>query len=105
MNTVRTSVRKNQTLSLTGFLNSLCFTFPVGMFLTACNFMFESVRNYYFNWWIVALPTIAILVISNVYEAILVYQKREKLMEKKELFPSKSSGYVISKSKMVRELV
>ena len=105
MNTVRTSVRKNQTLSLTGFLNSLCFAFPVGMFLTACNFMFESVRNYYFNWWIVLLPTVAILVISNVYEAILVYQKREKLKEKKELFPSKSSGYAISKSKMIGELV
>ena len=105
MNTVHTSVRKNQTLSLTGFLNSLCFTFPVGMFLTACNFMFESVRNYYFNWWIVLLPTMAILVISNIYEAILVYQKREKLKEKKELFPSKSSGYAISKSKMIGELV
>ena len=105
MNTVRTSVKKNQTLSLTGFLNSLCFTFPVGMFLTACNFMFESVRNYYFNWWIVLLPTVVILVISNVHEAILVYQKREKLKEKKELFPSKSSGYAISKSKMIGELV
>ena len=105
MNTVRASVRKNQTLSLTGFLNSLCFAFPIGMFLTACNFLFESVRNYYFNWLIVVLPTLAILVVSNVYEAILVYQKREKLKEKKERFPSKSSGYAISKSKMIGELV
>ena len=105
MNTVRTSVRKNQTLSLAGFLNSLCFTFPVGMFLTACNFMFESVRNYYFNWWIVVLPTVAILVVSNVYEAVLVYQRREKLKKTKGLFPSKSGGYAISKSKMMGELI
>ena len=105
MNTVRTSVNKKQTLSLAGFLNSLCFTFPVGMFLTACNFLFETVRHYYFNWWIVVLPTMAILVVCNVYEAILVYQKREKLKEKKELFPSKSSGYAMSKSKMIGELI
>lgn len=105
MNTVRTSVRKNQTLPLAGFLNSLCFAFPVGMFLTACNFLFETVRNYYFNWWIIVLPTVAILVVSNVYEAILVYQKREKLRENKDLFPSKSSGYAISKSKIIGELV
>jgi hypothetical protein len=102
MNTVRTSVRKNQRLPLNGFLNSLYFAFPVGMFLTACNFLFESVRNYYFNWWIVALPTVAILVICNVYEAFLVYQKSEK---KKEVFISKPSGYAMSKSKMVGELV
>jgi hypothetical protein len=102
MNTVRASVRKNQTLSLDGFLNSLYFAFPVGMFLTACNFLFESVRNYFFNWWIVALPTLAILVVWNVYEALLMYQKSEK---KKDVFISKPSGYAITKSKMVGELV
>ena len=102
MNTVRTSVRKNQTLSLAGFLNSLCFTFPVGMFLTACNFLFENVRHYYFNWWIVVLPTVAILVVGNLYEVFLAYQKREKL---KSLFASKSGAYAISKSKMIGELV
>jgi hypothetical protein len=102
MNTVRTSVRKNQHLPMNGFLNSLCFTLPVGMFLTACNFLFESVRNYYFNWWIVVLPTMAVLVVSNVYEAFLIYQKSEK---KKEIFISKPSGYAMTKSKMVGELV
>lgn len=86
MNTVRASVRKNQGFPMNGFLNSLCFTFPVGMFLTACNFMFESVRNYYFNWWIVVLPTVAILVVSNVYEYILAYQKREKIKKSKPYF-------------------
>ena len=105
MNTVRTSVRKNQNSPLSGFLNSLYYTFPVGMFLTACNFMFEYVKSYYFNWWIVVLPTLAILVVGNLYEAVLVYQKSGELKEKKELFPSKSSGYAISKSKMIGELV
>jgi hypothetical protein len=102
MNTVRTSVRKNQNLPEIGFLNSLYYTFPVGMFLTACNFLFESVRNYYFNWWIVALPTVAILVVSNVYE---VYQKGGLLIKKKNVFISKSNDYAMTKSKMVSELV
>jgi hypothetical protein len=102
MNTVRTSVRKNQNLPMIGFLNSLYYTFPVGMFLTACNFLFESVRNYYFNWWIVVLPTMAILVVSNVYE---VYQKDGLSIKKKRVFVSKSSDYTISKPKMVSELV
>lgn len=105
MNTVRTFVRKNQNLPVTGFLNSLYYTFPVGMFLTACNFMFESVRNYYFNWWIVALPTVAILVVSNVYETFSVNQKSEKTNQKKDVFISKPSDYTMSKSKMISELV
>jgi hypothetical protein len=106
MNTVRSSVRKNQNLPVIGFFNSLYYTFPVGMFLTACNFMFEFVRNYYFNWWIVVLPTMAILVVSNVYEAFLVYQKSGKtFFKKKTVFIPKSSDYKLSKSKMVSELV
>jgi hypothetical protein len=105
MNTVRTSVRKNQNLPLIGFLNSLYYTFPVGMFLTACNFLFESVRNYYFNWWIVALPTVAILVVSNVYESFLINQKSEKTNQKKDVFVSKPNDYALTKSKMVGELV
>ena len=105
MNTVRTPVRKSQNLPLSGFLNSLYYTFPVGMFLTACNFMFEFVRNYYFNWWIVILPTVAILVVGNLYEAFWVYQKGKILFKKKNVFISKSSDYAITKSKMVSELV
>jgi hypothetical protein len=105
MNTVSTSVRNNQTLPVGGFLNSLYYTFPVGMFLTACNFMFESVRHYYFNWWIVVLPTLAIFVIGNVYEAFLVYQKSKESRERTKLFDSKSGSYAIQKSKMVGELV
>lgn len=105
MNTVRTSVGKNQNLPIDGFLNSLYYTFPIGMFLTACNFMFESVRNYYFNWWIIVLPTVAILVVGNLYEATLFYQKRKKSKERKGVFVSKPSNYAISKSKMVSGLV
>jgi hypothetical protein len=106
MNTVRTSVRKNQNLPVIGFFNSLYYTFPVGMFLTACNFLFESVRNYYFNWWIVALPTLAILVVSNVYEMFWISQESRKILfKKKNVFISKPSDYAITKSKMVSELV
>lgn len=105
MNTVHTSLRKSQNLPIHGFLNSLYFTFPVGMFLTACNFMFEFVRNYFFNWWIVALPTMAILVISNTYEAFLVYQKSGDTNQKKEISISKPRSYAMSKLKMVSKLV
>ena len=106
MNTVRTSVRKNQNLPIAGFLNSLYYVFPVGMLLTACNFMFEFVRNYYFNWWIVVLPTVAILVVSNVYEAFLITEENGKIFfKKKSVFISKPSDYAIAKSKMVSELV
>lgn len=105
MNTVRTSVRKYQNLPFCGFLNSLYYTFPIGMFLTACNFMFESVRNYYFNWWIVVLPTVAILVFSNLYEAFLINQKSEEINQQKDVFISKPSSYTISTSKMAGELM
>lgn len=105
MNAVRTSVRKKQNLPIIGFLNSLYYTFPVGMFLTACNFMFEFVRNYYFNWWIVALPTVAILVVGNLYEALLIYQKSGIKKARKRIYNSKRSGYTMSKSKMIGELV
>lgn len=105
MNAQRTFLLKNQNFPINGFLNSLYFTFPVGMFLTACNFMFEFVRNYYFNWFIVALPTMAILVVSNVYEAFLVYQKSGKTNQQKEVFISKPSSYTMSKSKLISKFV
>lgn len=104
MNTLRTPVRKSQNLPMNGFLNSLYYTFPVGMFLTACNFLFESVRNYYFNWWIVVLPTVAIFVVSNVYKIFLVSSKSRILFKEKK-FISKSNDYAITKSKMVSELM
>jgi hypothetical protein len=105
MNTVRASVKNNQTLPVGRLLNSLYYTFPVGMFLTACNFMFESIRHYYFNWWIVVLPTLAIFVIGNIYEAFLVYQTSRRLSKRTKLFSSKSDSYAMQKSKMVGELV
>lgn len=90
-----TSLRKNQNLPVIGFLNSLYYTFPVGMFLTACNFMFEFVRNYYFNWWFVVLPTVAILIVSNVYEAFLANQKSGISIKKKNVFISKPNDYAM----------
>jgi type II secretory pathway component PulL len=101
MNVVRASVRKKQDLLLVGFLNSLCYAFPFGMLLTACNFLFESVRKYYFDWWIVVLPTLAVWIIGIVYEMFQVYQVSRRLTERKSVFVSKPVGYVISQSNLV----
>jgi type II secretory pathway component PulL len=101
INVVRASVRKKQDLLLVGFLNSLCYAFPFGMLLTACNFLFESVRKYYFDWWIVVLPTLAVWIIGIVYEMFQVYQVSRRLTERKSVFVSKPVGYVISQSNLV----
>jgi hypothetical protein len=101
MNVVRASVGKKQDLLLVGFLNSLCYTFPFGMFLTACNFLFESVRKYYFDWWIVVLPTLAVWIVGIVYEVFKVYQVSRRLTERKNVFVSEPVGYVVSQGNLV----
>jgi hypothetical protein len=101
MNVVRASVGKKQDLLLVGFFNSLCYTFPFGMLLTACNFLFEFVRKYYFDWWIVVLPTLAVWIVGMVYEVFKVYQASRRLTERKNVFISKPVGYIISKTNMV----
>jgi hypothetical protein len=101
INVVRTSVAKNQNLLFEGFLNSMCYTFPFGMFLTACNFLFESVRKYYFDWWIVVLPTLAVWIIGNLYEGFKVYQASREISERENVYVSKPVGYVISQSNLV----
>jgi hypothetical protein len=101
INVVRTSVMKNQNLLLEGFLNSLFYTFPFGMFLTACNFLFESVRKYYFDWWIVVLPTLAVWIVGNLYEGFKVYQASRELLERENVYVSKPVGYIISQTNMV----
>jgi hypothetical protein len=100
MNTVRTSVEKNQNLLSQGFFNSLFYTFPIGMFLTACNFLFESVRNYYFDWWIVALPTVGVLVIGNLYETFWMYQRNGLFTKREKSFRSKQVGYITSNANL-----
>lgn len=84
-NTVDASVKKNRNVFLVTFLNSFYYTFPVGMFLAACNFLFESVRNYYFDWMIVVLPTVAVCMIGNFYEIFMVYQKSENTFTSKQV--------------------
>jgi hypothetical protein len=97
MNTVRIPVEKN--FLVQGFFNSLFYTIPIGMFLTACNFMFESVRNYYFDWWIVGLPTIAIFVIGNLYNLFLVYESMA-FGKRGSTFASNQGGYVMSNTNL-----
>lgn len=100
MKTVYPSEEKNQNLLSQRFLNSIFYTFPIGMFLTACNFMFESVRNYYFDWWIVTLPTMVIWGIGNLYEMFGVYQKNSLFTKREESFKSKQVEYVTSKANL-----
>ena len=100
MNTVRTSLKKDQNIPLTVFLNSIYYTLPFGMFLTACNFLFESVRNYYFDWMIVALPTVAVCVIGNLYEMYVIYQESGLLTKRGSAFTTKQVGYSMSNTNL-----
>lgn len=101
MNKVDASVKKNQNMFLLTFLNSLYYTFPIGMFLTACNFLFESVRSYYFDWVIVVLPTVVICMMGNFYEMFMIYQKSGVLNKNENTFTSEQVGYSMSNANLV----
>lgn len=101
MNTVRTPLRKNPNIPFSVFLNSIYYTLPIGMFLTACNFLFESVRNYYFDWMIVVLPTIAVCVIGNLYEMFVIYQESGLFTKRESTFTTNQVGYTISNTNLV----
>lgn len=94
MTTFDASVKKIRDVFLVTFLNSLYYTFPVGMFLAACNFLFESVRNYYFDWMIVVLPTVVVCIIGNFYQMFMIYQKSENT------FTSKQDSYSMSNTNL-----
>jgi hypothetical protein len=98
MNTVHTSLEKN--FLTQGFFNSLFYTIPFGLFLIACNFMFEMVRNYYFDWLIVVIPTVAIFVIGNFYTLFLVYQNSGLLGKRENSYTPNKGTFVISKPKL-----
>ena len=100
MNTLRISVKKTSNIPLSVFLKSIYYTLPIGMFLTACNFMFEFVRNYYFDWLIVVLPTVTVCVIGNLYEMYVVYYKSGSFLKRKGLFTSKQADYSISNTNL-----
>lgn len=93
MNTAHTSVTKNQKLLSLVFLKSLYYVFPFGMFMIACNCLFNWVKNYYFDWMIVVLPTFAVCVISSLYELFVIYGKSEFLT-------TKQTGYSMSNSNL-----
>ena len=101
MNNVRTPLKKVQNILLSVFLNSIYYTLPFGMFLTACNFLFESVRNYYFDWMFVLLPTIMVFVIGNLYEMFVIYQESGLLTKTESNFTSKQVGYSMSNTNLV----
>jgi hypothetical protein len=100
MNTVRTSVTKNQNPFLSVFLKSLYYTFPFGMFMIACNCLFNWVRNYYFDWMIVLLPTIAVCVMASFYEMFVIYQERGFIFKRDNTFGTKQVGYSMSNANL-----
>ena len=101
MNAVDASVKKNQNVPLSVFLKSLYYTLPFGMFMIACNCLFESVRDYYFDWMIVMLPTIAVCAIANLYEMFTVHQESGFFMKRENSFSTKRAGYSVSNSNLV----
>ena len=101
MNIVRTSVTKKRNVPLSVFLKSLYYTFPFGMFMIACNCLFNWVRNYYFDWMIVMLPTIAVCAMASLYEMFVIYQERGFIFKRENAFETKQGGYSISSANLV----
>lgn len=101
MNTFRTSLKVSQNMLVKVFLRSLFYTIPIGMFLTTCNFLFESVRKVYFDWLIVIVPTLFVLMVGSIYEILKVLKKERKMVGRKKTYVQKNAGYRISKSKLV----
>ncbi|MCU0470115.1 MAG: hypothetical protein MUF58_16095 [Arcicella sp.] len=101
MNTSRNYLSISQRLLVIIFTRSLFYTFPVGMFLTACNFLFESVKRYYFDWWIVVIPTLLVWVIGLSLELYLIMQERRVKNTSGKLYESKSTTYGMAKSQLV----
>lgn len=101
MNAIRTFLKKVLNIRVSVFLNSIYYTLPIAMFLVACNFLFESVRHYYFDWMIVVLPTIAIFVIGSLYEMFVIYQESGLFTKRGSTFTAKQMGYSISNTKLV----
>jgi len=100
MNTFRVSVKNKKSRAVI-FLQSLYYTVPIGMFLTACNFLFESVRKHYFDWLIVLIPTVLVLISGNVFEMLQGYKKEQKVIKKKRVNVPKAVSYRITKPELV----
>lgn len=101
MQTARTSVTKNQNLLSLVFLKSLYYVFPFGMFMIACNCLFNWVKNYYFDWMIVVLPTLAVCIIASLYEMFVIYKKSGLFTTKENAFMTKQVGYSMSNSNLI----
>lgn len=101
MNTVRSSVTKNRSMLSSIFFKSLYYTLPFGMFMIACNCLFDSVRKYYFDWMIVILPTIIVLIVASVYEILVMYQQNGFSIKRSDAFTAKKGGFSMSDSNLV----
>lgn len=101
MNTVRSSVTKNRSMLSSIFFKSLYYTLPFGMFMIACNCLFNSVRKYYLDWMIVILPTIIVLIIASVYEILVMYQQNGFSIKRSDAFTTKKGGFSMSNPNLV----
>ncbi len=99
MNNVNASVEKN--FLTQSFFNSLFYTSPIGLFLSACNFMYEMVRNSYFDWWFVILPTLLIFAVGNLYALFLLYQSSSIFRKRENNYDSNKGGFVMSNSNLI----
>lgn len=101
MNTLRTFEKNILNTFKAIFVRSLFYTTPFGMFLTASNFMFEYVKKYYFDWLIMIIPTLIVLIGGNVYEMLLFYRKEQRVVRIRKVYVAKHSRYGISKQELV----
>ena len=101
MNNVRPSVVRNRSMLFSIFLKSLYYTLPFGMFMIACNCLFDSVKKYYFDWMIVILPTIIVCIMANFYEILMMNQKNGFFIRRNDTFTSKKGNYSMSESNLV----
>ena len=98
MNAINTSIEKNSLLEI--FFNSLFYTIPVGLFLVSFNCMFEMVRNHYFDWWFVIVPTVVVFTFGNLYKLVFSYQNGNIFGKGKGTYDFKQGGFVMSNSNL-----
>lgn len=100
MNTFPTSLKKMAKIPPSVFLNSIYYTLPSGMFMVACNFLFESVKHYFFDWTVVTLPTIGVFIIGSLYEMFVVHQENGLFEKRENNFTAQQVGYSISNNNL-----
>jgi hypothetical protein len=101
MNTIllfRSIFIKSLKLSL---INSIYYTTPLALFLIACNFLFESVEGYFFNWLIVVIPTGMVWTCGNLYELMVFLNTQKEHEEPVKFYITKHRILDVSNRKII----